>query len=78
LGCSRMEWYVLLLSSGLVLVTEIVNSELEYLCNHITPEQHDAIRKIKDVSAAAPLVASLFALVVGGIIFIPKILLAWG
>lgn len=71
--CVLWEWCVLLLSTALVLIAEIINSAIEYLCNHVTPEKHPDIKRIKDVAAAAPLVASIFALVIGIFIFTPKI-----
>jgi diacylglycerol kinase len=73
LRCSVTEWLALLGCSALVLVCEVLNSALELLCDHVTPERHDAIKKIKDVSAAAPLIASLLALVAGVVIFVPKL-----
>lgn len=74
LQCSVTEWLAFIGCSALVLICEILNSALELLCDHVTPERHDAIKKIKDVSAAAPLIASFLALVTGVLIFVPKLL----
>src|SRR5687768_13307968 len=65
LRCSVTEWLALIGCSALVLICEILNSALELLCDHVTPERHETIKKIKDVSAAAPLIASFLALVTG-------------
>jgi len=49
----------------LVLAAELFNTALEHLCDHLHPEEHSAIRIVKDVSAGAVLVLSLGALWVG-------------
>lgn len=69
---SRIEWLFVVLVSGLVLVTEAFNTALENLCNFQTRERNPQIKKIKDIAAAAVLIAALIALVTGSLIFIPK------
>lgn len=68
---SSLEWISLLLVSALVLVAEAINTALEHLCDHVTPEKHFQIKKIKDISAGAVLMAALFSVAVGCFIFIP-------
>lgn len=59
-------WAALIaLSIGLVLACELINSALEYLMDHVHPDIADAIKRAKDAAAAAVLIASLSALVVG-------------
>lgn len=70
---SRIEWLVILLCAAIVLSAEIFNSAIEKLCNHVTPEIHPLIKKIKDFSAAAVLLAAIISAIIGGIIFLPKI-----
>lgn len=70
---SATEWLFVLLSIGMVLVTEIINSNLEKLCNLITMEYHPMVKVIKDTSAAAVLITAIVSVVVGCIIFLPKI-----
>jgi diacylglycerol kinase len=53
---------------------ELINTGIEYLCDFIHPEKHDAIKKIKDISAAAVLISSIISLVIGILVFLPKIL----
>lgn len=55
---------VLLAAAG-VLATELVNTALEALADHLHPEQHPQIGFVKDCAAAAVLVASGGALAVG-------------
>lgn len=57
-------WAIGLLAIGLVLVAELVNTALETLADHLHPEHHPEIRVVKDIAAAAVLLASLVALAV--------------
>ncbi len=68
---SRQEWLVLLLAIGLVWLAEALNSALEYLADAAVPEQHELVRKSKDVAAAGVLIASFIAAVVGLSVFGP-------
>lgn len=53
----------------LVISLELINSALEKLCDLYSTEQNPKIKYIKDVAAAAVLVASIFAAIVGVVIF---------
>lgn len=57
-------WAIVLLAVALVLVAELINSALEALSDLLHPEQHPEIRSVKDLAAAAVLIASAVALVV--------------
>ncbi|MFV0417727.1 MAG: diacylglycerol kinase family protein [Dysgonomonas sp.] len=70
---SSVEWLVVLVLIALVFSLEIINSAIEHLCNFISPEWHKTIKNIKDLSAAAVLVAAVMAVICGIIIFIPKL-----
>ena len=59
----------------LVLVLEMINTALEHLCNVYSTEISPEIKIVKDVAAGAVLVASIFSLIMGIIIFTPYILL---
>ena len=71
---SYLEWIALILSIGFVFALEIVNTAIENLADFVSPDKHQKIKKIKDLSAAAVLTGALAALIIGGIIFLPKIL----
>ena len=73
LSISAFEWISILLCSALVISLEALNSALERICDEIDPNFNPKIRDIKDLAAAAVLWAALIAIVVAGIIFIPKI-----
>jgi len=73
LKISSVETTVLLLAIGFVWAAEIFNTVIEAVMDHLSPDKQPAVKYIKDVSAAAVLVSALIAVVVGLIIFIPKI-----
>ena len=68
----RIEWLIILICASIVLSAEIFNSAIEKLCNHVTPEIHPLIKKIKDFSAAAVLLTAIISVIIGAIIFLPK------
>jgi len=70
----KTEWLTIFLCIGLVLSMETLNTSIEYICDLISPEHHPVVKKIKDVSAAAVLLVSIIAVIVGCIIFIPYLL----
>ena len=55
-------WAIAALTVGFVLAAELVNTALEGFADHLHPEQHAAIRAVKDCAAGAVLVASVAAL----------------
>jgi diacylglycerol kinase len=68
------EWSLLVIVIGLVFLAELLNSSLESLADLVDPEWNEMIRRAKDYSAASVLIAATVALVVGVLIFIPKLL----
>ncbi len=70
-----LEWMIVLLCIGLVIGLEMLNSALEKLCDLVEPNYHSTIKVIKDISAAAVLLAAIISVVIGVIIFLPKIML---
>lgn len=74
LGISKLEWLIIILTIGLVLATELVNTAIEEIVDSFTSEVHPAAKKAKDVGAAAVLIASITAVIVGILIFLPLIL----
>lgn len=69
----KTEWLSILVISAIVLSAEALNSAIEKLCNHLHPEIHPSIKSVKDIAAAAVLISSIIAIVIGGIIFFPRI-----
>jgi diacylglycerol kinase (ATP) len=70
---SRSEWIVQILAIGLVMSIEGVNTAIEEIANFIHPERHNKIGLIKDIAAGAVFIASVFACIIGLIIYLPKI-----
>ena len=68
------EWSLLIIVIGAVFLTELLNSSIESLADLIDPEFNELIMRAKDYSAAAVLISAIVAIVVGGLIFIPKFL----
>lgn len=69
-----LEWAIIILIIGLVLITEIINSVFERLIDYFKPGIHPQAKYIKDIAASAVLVAAIFAVIIGLLIFLPKIL----
>lgn len=68
------EWLVLFLIIGLVIATELINTSIEATIDLITDEINPIAKVAKDTAASAVLVFGLTALIVGALIFIPKII----
>lgn len=56
---------LIVVAIALVLALEMINAAIEYMIDHIHPDVAPEIRRAKNVAAAAVLVASLGAAVVG-------------
>ena len=69
------EWLWIACCIALVLMSELFNTALEFLTDLVSPEYNKTAGHVKDMGAAAVVVAALFALITGLVIFLPKILL---
>jgi len=69
---SPLEWILLSIVIGIVISAEIFNSAIEKLADFVSPEHNKIIGKVKDMSAAAVLVLAVVSVIVGLIIFLPK------
>jgi diacylglycerol kinase len=78
LGCyfriSAIEWLFLIAAIASVLCAEALNTALERTVDLIGPERHPVARDAKDLAAAGVLIASLCSLIVGVILFGPRLL----
>ena len=70
---STTEWAIQLLTIGLVMSLEGVNTAIEAIADFVHPEHHSKIGLIKDIAAGAVFIASVFATIIGIIIYLPKI-----
>ena len=62
---SVIEWSILLILIGLVIALEYINSSLETIVDMVSPQYSEGAKKAKDYAAAAVLVMSLVAAVIG-------------
>ena len=70
---SVTEWALLALTIGLVIAFELVNTAIEAVVDLVTEDYHPLAKVAKDTSAAAVFVFAMAAIVVGIIIFLPKL-----
>ncbi len=74
LRLERLEWVALCGTIALVLILEAVNTAIEDAVSLARPEFDRTARAAKDVSAAAVLIAAILAVVVGLLLFGPRII----
>jgi len=74
LNITAAEWIAVLLCIGAVFSLEMINTAMEKLCDLIQPELHPAIKVIKDISAGAVLLSAVASLIIGIIIFLPRVI----
>lgn len=74
LKVSMTEGLVLVLTISSVLVAEMGNTALEFLADTVTLEKNDGIKHAKDVAAGGVLIAAIFSVIIGCLIFVPKLL----
>ena len=73
LKISVVEWFVCLLLFGGVISLQMINTAIETTVDLITMENSKA-KLAKDASAGAVLVMAIVSVIIGLIIFVPKIL----
>lgn len=73
LEISTVEFVIVILVISFVLAIESFNTAIEELCDKFQPSHDPHIARIKDLSAAAVLLSSLGAGVIGIIIFVPHL-----
>jgi diacylglycerol kinase len=74
LGISSIEWAVLVLTIGVVLALEWINTALELAVSLASPERHASAKAAKDVAAASVLLGAGVSVLVGLLLFAPRIL----
>ncbi len=72
-GFTAVEVAVLTLTITLVLVSELVNTAIEMLTDLLHPGAGQRAAAVKDVAAAAVMVSSGFAVIVGAALFLPHL-----
>jgi len=70
---SSLEWLFIFSAIFIVWICELINTAIERTVDLITKEKNCQIKIIKDVAAGAVFLSAVYAVIIGLIIFIPKI-----
>jgi diacylglycerol kinase len=68
-----LEWCLIISAIILVLLMELVNSAVERIADALKPRIHTYVKEMKDIMAAAVMLAAILAVFIGVIIFFPYI-----
>ena len=74
LELSSTEWLVILFTIMWVMLAEMMNTVIESVVDLITSEYHQQAKIAKDVAAGTVLMSAIASVVVGMVIFLPKIM----
>ncbi|MFH1771911.1 MAG: diacylglycerol kinase family protein [Candidatus Omnitrophota bacterium] len=74
LGCDSKEILIILVVITSVIICEVINTLVENILDIIKPQDDPHVKVLKDISSAAVLVASIASIIIGLIIFTPKLL----
>jgi undecaprenol kinase len=74
-GILYSEWIVICICIALVIAMEMINTAIEKLCDVVQTSFHPTIKKVKDIAAGAALIMAIASVIVGAIIFLPKIII---
>jgi diacylglycerol kinase len=78
IGITGVEWAVLVLTIAFVVALEWINTSLELAVSLASPERHPSAKAAKDVAAACVLLAAVVSVLVGLLLFAPKLLARFG
>ncbi len=70
---NAVEWCLISLAIGLVLVAEILNTSIEFLTDLVSPDYNEKAGQVKDIAAGAVLVATVISIAIALFIFLPKV-----
>ena len=68
------EWLAVIGCIALVTTMEMMNTALEKLCDVVQTDIHPGIKKVKDIAAGGVMIAAACSLIIGAVIFLPKII----
>jgi diacylglycerol kinase (ATP) len=74
LELSRTEWAILVLTTGFVIATEMLNTATEAAMDFATTEFNPQVKVVKDVAAGAVLISAITAVAVGLLILGPPLI----
>lgn len=76
LQVSADSWRWLIAAIALVWVAEVMNTAFEHLCDVVSPQFQESVKRSKDIAAAAVLVCVIASTLLGAITLTPYILAA--
>lgn len=71
---SVQEWIICIILFGLVISLELINTAIETTVDIAMPEINEKAKIAKDISAGAVLITAIISVIIGFIIFIPKLI----
>lgn len=75
---SQQEYLVLIITVMIVIITELLNTAIEYTVDLACGNRYSELAKYaKDIAAGATLIAAMGAVIIGCIIFLPRIVLLY-
>ena len=74
LGLTGVEWAILVVTIGFVLVAEAINTAIEHTIDLTVHQIHPLARTAKDIGAAAVLIAAAISVLIGCFLFVPKLI----
>lgn len=73
LKLSKIEWCIIIITIVMVISAELFNTAIETVVDMVSPQKNPQAKLAKDIAAGAVLTLAIGAVIVGAIIFIPKI-----
>ena len=74
LNINAIEWIICVALFAGVIGSELINTAIETVVDMVMPEKNEKAKIAKDVAAGSVLIWAIASAIIGGIIFIPKIL----
>ncbi|MDX8359550.1 diacylglycerol kinase family protein [Cytobacillus sp. IB215316] len=74
-GLSPIEWVAIIITIGIMLSLEMINTAIERTVDLITTDYHPLAKLAKDISAGAVLLFAIISVMIGILIFLPKLIL---
>jgi len=74
LKIANAEWLAIIGCIAFVTAMEMINTAIEKLCDIVHKDIHPGIKKVKDIAAGVVLVSACCSLIIGTIIFLPKLI----
>jgi diacylglycerol kinase len=73
-GISEVEWFFVLSAGFMVIGAEMINTSVERLVDFAEQKRNINCKLIKDIAAGFVIVICVYAVTVGGIVFLPKLI----